>query len=429
MGIAFLVYRTATSLAAPFWLGYLRRRALRGKEDSDRLQERLGQASCARPPGVLVWVHALGIGEASAMISLINALRHQRPHVSFLLTTNTRTGADGLQSAGLPTWVIHQYAPVDTGGAVTAFLDHWRPDVFVLAELDLWPRMLHALSALSIPMIMVNARLSDRRFRNRMRLRALFGPLLLLFRSILVQDQTSAARMSVLGACKDKVCVGGLLKAAANPLPADEPMLDLLRHAVGRRPVWLAAATEEREQEAVLRAHVLACKTIPDLLLILAPRQLTDAESAFRACEAAFGATPQRRSLGDVPAPDQAVYLADSIGEMGLWYRLAPISFIGHSMNVKGDPILSGKNPFEATLLDSVVIHGPCIHDFSESYSELDECGAAVLINNYAELAAEVIYLCSDGTERIRRNSAAQRVTASERAALPITLDAVLAAM
>jgi len=360
------------------------------------------------------------------MLSLIEALRHERPDLSFLLTTNTRTGADGLARIGLPEGTIHQYAPMDTRSAVTAFLEHWRPDAFVLAELDLWPRMLHSLSARAVPMTLINARLTDRRFRSRMRLRNLFAPLFALFESILVQDQTSAVRMTKLGARNEQVRVAGLLKAAAAPLPVDNTALAALRGAIGGRPVWLAAATEARENSPVLRAHAIARKTIPDLLLILAPRQLTDADGAASACEAAFDMPAPRRSLGHQPGRNDAVFLADSIGEMGLWYRVAPLSFVGHSLGIPGDPPLAGKNPFEAVLLRSVVLHGPSTGDFAESYAALVEANASVQIRNEAELAAEVVRLLLNKGQSESRSAAALMVVDAARVALPVTLAAVL---
>ena len=379
-----------------------------------------------RPGGPLLWVHALGIGEAGAMLALIRAVRRARPEVSVLLTTNTRTGADGLARMGLPEGVVHQYAPIDTPGAVAAFLNHWHPDAFVLAELDLWPRMLLALAARGVPMAMVNARLTDRRFAGRLRLSKLFAPLLALFRTILVQDATSADRMKVLGATADQTRIAGLLKAAADPLPAKDSDLATLRAALSSRPVWLAAATERREHAAVLRAHALARTTIPDLLLILAPRQLTDADATVQAVEAAFKRPPARRSLGGLPGPDDAVFLADSMGEMGLWYRVAPVSFIGHSLGVPGDPPLSGKNPFEATLLQSVVLHGPRTANFAESYTTLAEAGATRETPDAEAMAKAITDLLTDPGAHARHIAAADTVMAQTRGALPITLQAVL---
>ncbi len=426
MNLALSLYLAATAVAGPVWRQALKRRAARGKEDPARLAERMGRARTPRPEGTLIWLHALGIGEAGAMLSLIREIRAAQPGVGTLLTTNTRSGADGLARMGLPDGVIHHYAPIDTPAAVAAFLDHWRPDAFVLAELDLWPRMLRALAARGVPMAMINARLTDRRFAGRMRLRGLFAPLLPLFRTILMQDQTSANRMQALGAAPDQVAVAGLLKAAAAPLPLKAGDLAAFRAAIGHRPVWLAAATHAREHDAILHAHTVLRHADPDLLLILAPRQLTDADDAARAAEAAFEKPVPRRSLGNLPTPEDAVFLADSMGEMGLWYRTAPIAFVGHSLDIPGNPPLSGKNPFEATLLHSVVLHGPRTSNFAESYAALAEAGAAVPVTDAGDLAQQVARLLADPAARDDHAHAADRVMEKASAALPLTLGAVL---
>lgn len=423
---ALALYLAASFLSEPLWRMSLKRRVQRGKEDPSRLAERLGHAAVARPLGVLVWVHALGIGEAGAILSVIRALREARPDVQILLTTNTRTGADGLAKMGLPEGVIHQYAPIDAPAPIARFLDHWRPDAFVLAELDLWPRMQRSLTARGIPMVMVNARLTDRRFAGRMRLRGLFAEGLAGFQQILVQDALSASRMADLGAQKAQVQVAGLLKAAAAPLP--DPAEDRAGFAdsLAGRPVWCAAATEAREHAPLLAAHATAREAMPNLLMILAPRQLTDADNASDLATATFGTAPPRRSLGQMPQLGDAVFLADSMGEMGLWYRLAPVSFIGHSLDLPGDPPLSGKNPFEAALLGSVVLHGPRIGNFAESYEALDRGDAAIALATSQDLPDVLIRLLTHPQIMAARALAATTVLEQARGALPLTLGAVL---
>lgn len=423
---ALALYLAASALSEPLWRMSLKRRVQRGKEDPSRLAERMGHTTIARPKGVLVWVHALGIGEAGAILSVVRALRETRPDVQVLLTTNTRTGADGLAKMGLPDGVIHQYAPIDAPGPVARFLDHWRPDAFVLAELDLWPRMLRSLGLREVPMVMVNARLTDRRFAGRMRLRSLFAKSLAGFRQILVQDALSASRMAELGADQARVQVAGLLKAAAAPLPVRDEDQTALTDAFGGRPVWCAAATEAREHAPILAAHATAREVIPNLLLILAPRQLTDADSACDLAAATFGVPPPRRSLDQMPQADDAVFLADSMGEMGLWYRLAPLSFVGHSLDLPGDPPLSGKNPFEAALLGSVVLHGPRIGNFTESYEALDRGDAAIALATTQDLPDVLIRLLTNPQIMAARALAATTVLEQARGALPLTLGAVL---
>ncbi|MCF8486831.1 MAG: 3-deoxy-D-manno-octulosonic acid transferase [Rhodobacteraceae bacterium] len=424
---ALALYLAASALSEPLWRFSLQRRARRGKEDPSRLPERLGHAATPRPEGPLVWFHALGIGEAGAMLSVLRALREERPDVQVLLTTNTRTGADGLAKMGLPEGIIHQYAPIDAPAPIARFLHHWRPDAFVLAELDLWPRMLHSLSGRNIPMLMVNARLTDRRFAGRMRVRPLFSDLLGMFKTILVQDPQSATRMAQLGADSGQVRVAGLLKAAAAPLPDQSDARQALAVAIAGRPVWCAAATEAREHAALLAAHAVARETLPDLLMILAPRQLTDAQAASDLAKATFGAPPPRRSQDALPTPADSVFLADSMGEMGVWYRLAPVSFIGHSLDLVGDPPLTGKNPFEAALLGSVVLHGPCTGNFSESYAALDQSGAAIALTTTQDLPATLVRLLTHPQLLAQHAQRAEAVLDQARGALPLTLDALFA--
>jgi 3-deoxy-D-manno-octulosonic-acid transferase len=424
MGWALTSYVVATHALSPLWRLALRRRAARGKEDPARLPERFGHASARRPAGALLWVHGLGIGEAGAMLSVIRALRAERPDVSIVLTTNTRTGADGLARMGLPEGVVHQYAPVDTPGAVTRFLDHWRPDAMLLAELDLWPLMLRRLAARGVPVVMANARLTDRRYAGRRRMRGLMRDLLALIGPKLVQDDRTRTRLIALGAAPDSVMVAGLLKAAAAPLP-DRPDRADVAGAIGARPVWLAAATEAREIPGLIAAHAAARAALPDLLMIVAPRQPTQADAAAEALRAAFGTAPARRAAGGLPTPGDAAYLADTMGEMGLWYRIAPVSFIGHSLRVDGTPPLTGKNPFEAVALGSAVVHGPCTGNFAESYAALADAAAARAVDGPGALGAELVILCNDGAARAALVDAGARVLDQARAALPLTVAAV----
>ncbi len=424
MGWALQSYILAARLAAPLWRQSLRRRAARGKEDPARLGERLGHASAARPEGPLLWVHALGIGEAGAMLAVIRAVQEARPDLAILLTTGTRTGAEGLAKVGLPPGVQHQYAPLDAPGPVGRFLAHWRPDALLLAELDLWPLMLSRLAAAGVPVVMANARLTDRRFANRRRIRALMREVLALIPVKLVQDTQTAQRMAALGADPATVTVAGLLKAAAAPLPdgADRPALAA---ALGPRPVWLAASAEAREVPALIAAHLAVRARLPGALMILAPRQPAAAEAAHQALTAAFGPTP-RRSRGQGPAPGDAAWLADTMGEMGLLHRLAPVSFIGHSLPVDGPPALTGKNPFEAAALGSAVLHGPGTGNFAESYAALHQAGAALQVADGAALGEALAALLADPARRAAMAAAGQGVLAQARAALPMTVQAIL---
>jgi len=428
MAWALKVYLGLAALSAPFWRRGLAQRVARGKEDPSRLGEREGKASQTRPDGRLIWVHALGLGEAAAMLVVIRAVQAARPGLGVILTTNTRTGTDGLARLGLPAGVIHQYAPMETPDAVERFLDHWRPEALVVAELDLWPLMLARTQRRGVPLVMVNALMTPRRFRNRRRMAPLMRAMLLMFSRMVVQERATATRLVILGAPEGQIQVGGILKAAASPLP-DIP-LDRARFAVavGDRHVWLAAATEAGETETLLAAHRQIVAQRPGALMILAPRQLTDADCAAAAVVAAFGTCP-RRSRDDVPGPENLVYLSDSVGEMGLWYRLAPVAFLGHSLSLAGRARLPGKNPFEAAALDVAILHGPDTSDFEESYAGLDAAGGARAVPDAAALAEAVMTVWSDRTLQQSMILAAGRVRDTHQGALKVTVDAVLSVL
>jgi 3-deoxy-D-manno-octulosonic-acid transferase len=421
---ALAAWLAATAWSEPLWRWNVRRRARRGKEDPARLNERFARGLAPRPEGTILWCHALGIGEALPLVTLLRKLGEARPDLQFLLTTNTRAGADGLARAGLPPRTLHQYLPVDAPGPVRRFLAHWRPEALVLAELDTQPWLLHRASRAGLPMVMVNARLTDRRFRNRRRIRPLFAALAGLFGRILVQDPLTRERMAALGVAAARVAVAGPLKAAADPLPDRPEDRAAFAAALAGRPVWLAAATEAREEAAVLAAHRLAREARPDLLLILAPRQLSHAGETAERIAAAF-APPPRRSAGQMPGPGDAVYLADTMGEMGLWYRLAPLAFVGHSLPAPGAP-LTGKNPFEAVALDVLVLHGPHISNFADSYAPLEKAGATVQVRDAESLARAVLEGLAPEA-RAPRIAAARTVLEARAAALPITLEAIRA--
>ena len=427
-GWAMRLYLALARRAAPLWRQSLRRRLRRGKEDAARLSEREGIASHPRAAGPVLWVHALGLGEAVALLAVIGAVARARPDVQIVLTTNTRTGAEGLAKIGLPGACVHQYAPMEAAGPLARFLDHWRPQALVVAELDLWPLMLVSARARGIPVMMANARMTDHRFKGRRRLGRFFADVLALPDLMLVQDALTKARLITLGADPARVQVAGLLKAAASPLPDQMDQRAALQHAIGGRPVWLAAATESREDAVLLEAHRLARQSLPDLLLILAPRQVTDAEVAAARITSAFG-TVARRSKGAMPQPGDAVYLADTMGEMGLWYRLARVAFIGHSLPMAGGRALTGKNPFEAVSLGSMVVHGPATGNFAESYAALADLGGARMAATATELAAVVTGALGDEAMRAACTARAAAVLAAGEAALGQTVQAVLGLM
>ena len=328
---------------APLWL---RQRVARGKEEPARLSERMGIAGKARPDGRLVWVHGASVGESLAALPLIEKLMADGFHV--LVTSGTVTSAT-MMATRLPAGAIHQYVPLDLPRAVARFLDHWRPEAGLFVESDLWPNLIGATRARGVRLALINARMSQKSAEGWRRAPKTAAALLSAFDLCLAQDARIAARFESLGA--RGVTVVGSLKADAPPLAADEAALAAMRDAIGARPVLLAAQTHEGEDETILPAHDALRQAFPDLLTIIVPRHTARGENIAMLC----GPRPSaRRSLQQPLTPLTAVYIADTMGELGLFYRLAPICFLGGSLVPMG-----GHNPQEPAALGCAVLAGP----------------------------------------------------------------------
>lgn len=359
---AYLVASRAIPLVAP---QVLARRLARGKELPDRWREKLGQASLPRPDGPLVWLHAVGLGEVLALRGLIAAMADQSK-AQFLVTSTTRGSAEVL-AMNLPPRTRHQFLPLDAPSYLARFLDHWRPGLSIWAEQDLWPGAVHAAAARGIPLALVNARMNADAYARRRRWAGLYADLFSRFRLVTAQDAGTARHLQALGA--KRVSVGGSLKAASPPLAADPRALAQAREAlVGQRPVLLASSHHEDEFATLAAFRALAVRP----LLIIAPRDRTrGAEIAARVAE--HGMTATRRSLGQGPTAD--VWIADTFGEMGLWYRLCPVTIIGGTFGPT-----EGHNPWEPAALGSAILHGPRTANFAGDFTALHESAAARMV-------------------------------------------------
>jgi 3-deoxy-D-manno-octulosonic-acid transferase len=344
----------------------LQRRLARGKELPDRWQEKLGLPGLPRPEGPLVWLHAVGLGETLALRGLIAALAAEAPHLEFLVTSGTRGSAEVL-ATNLPPRTRHQFLPLDAPGYLKRFLDHWRPALSVWAEQELWPGAVVATAQRGIPLALVNARMNADAFARRKRGAGLYADLLARFSLIAAQDKTTANHLQRLGA--GAVRVTGSLKAAAPPLSADPSALAALQTMLAGRPVVLLASSHP-EDEAVTLGALQALRPRP--LLVIAPRDaLRGAEIA--AYVAGLGLQATRRSAGEGPTRD--VWIVDTLGEMGLWYRLCPITLVGGSFGPT-----EGHNPWEPAALGSAILHGSRIANFAADYARLQQAGGALAV-------------------------------------------------
>ncbi|TCH96722.1 3-deoxy-D-manno-octulosonic acid transferase [Roseococcus sp. SYP-B2431] len=378
------IWHLAATLAVPALRWNLRRRVRLGKEEAARLPEREGHGA-ARPEGRLLWLHAASVGETLAILPLLDALLARDPALSFLVTTGTATSAQLLPqrlSGELGARVIHRYVPLDVPPWVARFLDGWRPDAACLVESELWPNLLGACAARGIPTALLNARISGRSFRRWRN----FGPGLIRrllggFSLIVPRSAEDAARLTALGA--RRLAPAGDLKLAADPLPADPGKLAELRAAIGARPVLLAASTHPGEEELVLAAARELAPRVPDLLTIIVPRH------PERGSEIAAAAGAPRRGAG-LPPGEGPAYIADTLGELGLFYRLASVALVGGSLIRHG-----GQNPLEAARLGCPMILGPHMENFADATAALLAAGGARQLPDAAALAGVVADMLS----------------------------------
>lgn len=391
------LYRAATWLAAPWLDRHLARRAGRGKEDPARLAERRGVAGRPRPHGPLAWLHAASVGEAQAALALVRRLLDDRPTLSALVTTGTVTSAQ-LLADRLPARALHQYAPLDRRPWIAAFLDHWRPDVALWMESELWPNMVLDSAARGIPLALVNGRMSPGSARRWHWLPGLIRPMLSSFDPCLAVSDAQAAQLHRLGA--RSVRVVGNLKAAAQPLPADPEALATLTQRIGGRPLWLAASLRDGEAPLVPAVHRRLAKRMPGLLSIVVPRHPGRA-AAIEETTGGAGLALARRSTGALPDAATDVYLADTLGEMGLFYRLAPVVFVGGSLVPAG-----GHNPIEPAHFDCAIVHGNGMAKNRDLADMLIDAGASIEADTLEAAADAVARLMTDPEERARRAGA-----------------------
>jgi 3-deoxy-D-manno-octulosonic-acid transferase len=367
-------YRVASALTEPLAPLLLDLRGRRGKEDASRLGERLGRTRLERPPGPLAWVHAVSVGESLSVLPLLERLAGERPDLNLLVTSSTRTSAE-LLARRLPPAAIHQFAPIDGPQAVRRFLHHWRPDVGVFAESELWPNLLTQARTRGVRLALVDARLSASSMRAWGRVPASARAVLGAFETIWAQDGRTRDWLEGLG-----TEVAGIfdLKRLGAPLPVDEAELRSLRRLIGDRKVLTGASTHPGEE--VLIADALGRLGAPGLLVLVPRHPERGAEVA--ASLAGAGWRVARRSAGEAPLADVDIYLADTLGELGLFYRLADICIVGGSF-LEG---LSGHNPLEPARLGRPVISGPHVDSFADAYAELADARAVLMAKDPGEL-------------------------------------------
>lgn len=404
------MYRILTTVGLPLIRLYLSRRLARGKEDPARFGERQGVASRPRPDGLLVWMHGASVGEALSMLPVIEWIQANRKDIRVLVTTGTVTSAN-LLAGRLPDGVVHQYIPVDRIPWVRRFLDHWQPDHVLWFESELWPNLLIETADRGIDLTLINGRMSAVSFEKWSHHPGLARKLLHCFGLCLGQTDADTRRFEELGAPEAKT--SGNLKLAAAPLPADEGALEALRAAAGERPIWLASSTHAGEEEMAARVHRRVREKHSRVLTVIVPRHPHRGEEIAREIAVTDLNVIRRGEVGALPKPDTDVYVADTVGELGLFYRLANIVFIGKSILSKG-----GQNPIEPAHFSKPVLFGPNMQNFEELSDRMLRKGAAMQVDDESSLAEALNELMADDVEYRRLGDAAKAFSVAEASVL-----------
>jgi 3-deoxy-D-manno-octulosonic-acid transferase len=381
------LYRTMTVLLSPLIDLTFFIRLLRGKEDWPRVKERLGKASLPRPSGRLVWFHGASVGELQSLLPLVTTLLDGDKTLHVLVTTGTRTSA-ALAAKRLPSRAIHQYVPLDYYPSVRMFFEHWRPDLSVFTESEFWPELLWQAP---YPLLL-NARMSDRSYRRYKLARWWIKPLLARFITCLAQTDEDTRRLRDLGA--PNVHTNGNLKYDAAPLPADAVLLAQAHKAMDGRPVLVGASTHPGEDEVLAAVHQALAERVPGLLTLIAPRHPHRGVQIVEVLKKR-GLVVRRRALQELPDPKTDIYVADTIGEMGLWYRLATSVVMGGSFVPHG-----GQNPLECLKLGKHPVCGPHMENFRDMTALLTREGALTQVADVTTLADVLLPLLTDPAHR-----------------------------
>ncbi|MEP0519898.1 MAG: 3-deoxy-D-manno-octulosonic acid transferase [Hyphomicrobiales bacterium] len=376
--LALKTYWLAMQAARPLLPVLIEKRKKVGKEDRVRHQERLGDASLARPQGPLIWIHAASVGETNAVLPICTSLALRGFHI--LVTTVTTTAAQTVaeKTADTPN-IFHQYAPLDVPSILRKFIDHWQPNMAIFAESEIWPVTIKLLSERTIPFAIVNGRMSDRSFRRWRTFRAATPSLFEHIDQVLVRGEEDLLRFRELGA--RKVTISGNLKYDS-PIPKiDATEVSAFKKDILNRPLFLATSTHDGEEQIALKTHQMLRERFPNLLTCIAPRHPRRGPEVAQMADD-FELQSELRSKVGNPSSECQVYIADTLGELGLFYALAPAALIGGSLVPVG-----GHNPIEAAQLGCAVLSGPNVSNFREVFGVLEGANGCLIVKDQQELA------------------------------------------
>ncbi len=372
------LYNTLITILYPLVIKrYIKKRLANGKEDRQRFNERIGRPKLKRPEGRLIWLHGASVGESVSMLPLIQKILDTYQDAHVMVTTGTVTSAD-VMNKRLPDRAFHQFIPIDNPVFTTRFVKHWQPDVALWFESEFWPAMLSSIKRKNIPLILINGRISNKSFKRWQQFDFISKELLSCFSLCLGQSEEDAYRLQVLGA-RTTMCLGNL-KYAGLPLPIDRDKKDELVKQIGKRTLWLASSTHDDEELRIAKVHKRLREKFSGLLTIIAPRHPQRGKEIQETIEN-LGLKTALRSAGEKITPTVDIYIADTIGEMGLWYDIAKIVFIGGSLIPHG-----GQNFIEPSRVRDAVIVGPHMHNFTDAMNRAKKADAIIQVTDTLEL-------------------------------------------
>jgi 3-deoxy-D-manno-octulosonic-acid transferase len=413
----YYIYKYLSILLYPIIYLCILDRKRNGREDGERISERFGISNWSRPSrGRLIWINAASVGESLSIVPVIDKINQTYPDINILVTTTTVTAANILKNK-LPSTVIHQYMPIDVSFVVERFVNYWRPNLAIFTESELWPNLINATSKIC-PMILLNAKMSDRSFKKWSWARSLAKQILEKFSIILPQGYVDKERLSKLGA-KNLYYIGNL-KYASPPLSIDQNLYEELKEMIGQRRVLVASSTHKNEEETLAKIHVGLRKLFPDLLTIIAPRHTTRSLEIGSKLEQ-IGANYSVRSDKGVINEKTDIYLADTMGELGVFYKMADIVFIGGSLIPQG-----GHNPIEAAYLDCVILMGPFTFNFKEIVHEFSSKNAICLSKDEYELEQNIKYFFENPDILKEYAAASKKLVTEAHNILDLTVEKII---
>lgn len=411
------IYNTLIIILYPLVIKrYIKKRIENGKEDIKRFNERIGRPSLKRPEGKLIWLHGASVGESVSMLPLIQRIVDCYPDAHVMVTTGTVTSADVMQKR-LPERAFHQFIPIDNPIFTTRFVKHWQPDVALWFESELWPGALSSIKRKNIPLILINGRISNKSFKRWQQFDFVCKELFSCFTMCLGQSEEDAYRLHILGA-PQAMCLGNL-KYAGLPLPIDEAKRAEFMAQVGKRKIWLASATHDDEEVRIAKIHKRLKEKFPDLLTVIAPRHPPRGEDIQQKINA-LGLSTALRSKQENINPQTDIYIANTIGEMGIWYDVIDIIFIGGSLIPHG-----GQNFIEPSRMRDAVIVGPHMHNFTDALSRAKKADAIIQVTDTQELEEQVSLLLENKELLEAKRSLAYNWATSEAKVLDGILDKV----